>query len=187
MSATITAGEGIALSKALPLDMIEDYICSQTSIDELEEIEILTEVNCEESAKVALSMALQSRKIEKNLEEIKKEITKPHLDFQRAVNKIVNGIKAKLDHIENSLKAKLEAWIVKEGEDSFEPTHLKVDDGSMSTTEEWSYEIENDAVLPRKFLKPDADAIESAIKKGMRNIEGLKIYKTKKLSLRIKN
>lgn len=171
----------------ITLEDIQSYICSQSNVDDLEQIEQTIEISCEDTARTALSMALQVRKIEKSLEDTKKEITRPHLDFQKAVNKIVNGIKGKLTSIENSLTAKLEIWVEKCKDDFFECNHLKVDDGAMSSVEEWNYEIDNDQLIPGKYLKPDAEAIELAIKQGIRNIPGISIYKSKKLNLRVKN
>ena len=43
----------------------------------------------EESASQALSMSLQARKIRKQLDETRLSIVRPHLDFQKAINKIV--------------------------------------------------------------------------------------------------
>ena len=47
------------------------------------------EVVNEESASQALSMSLQARKIRKQLDETRLSIVRPHLDFQKAINKIV--------------------------------------------------------------------------------------------------
>ena len=69
------------------------------------------EVVNEESASQALSMSLQARKIRKQLDETRLSIVRPHLDFQKAINKIVKEYEAKLEQIENNLKNKLDEYL----------------------------------------------------------------------------
>ena len=48
----------------------------------------------EKSASQALSMSLQARKIRKQLDETRLEIVRPHVDFQKSINKIVKEYEA---------------------------------------------------------------------------------------------
>ncbi|MDZ4228522.1 MAG: hypothetical protein U1E54_04730 [Candidatus Levybacteria bacterium] len=43
----------------------------------------------------------------------------------------------------------------------------------------WTYEIIDEALLPRVFCSPDSKKINEAIKQGIREIEGLRIYENK--------
>ncbi len=42
----------------------------------------------------------------------------------------------------------------------------------------WSWEVIDEESIPRSFCSPDSKKINSAIKKGIREITGLKIFKT---------
>lgn len=178
----------LELSKAISIGQIEQYLLHKINIDYIEEKVKDLEIVDENSAKNGLSMALQARKLESAIEESKKEITKPHLDFQRAVNKLVNDVKSRLEKIEEHLKAHLEIWLVKQQDESFfDIDSLEVEDGKMWTSEVYDYIIEDQLKIESVYLKPDPDEIKRAIKEGVRNISGIKIFKTKKLNLRVKN
>lgn len=42
----------------------------------------------------------------------------------------------------------------------------------------WTFELEDLAKVPREFLKLDEDAVEAALKRGVRTVEGLRIFQT---------
>src|SRR5690554_2588344 len=69
------------------------------------------EITDEQTAKQALSMSLQARKLKKALEEKRSEIIRPHLDFQRAVNAFAKEYTTTLEKIEERLKGKIEVWL----------------------------------------------------------------------------
>jgi len=177
-----------------PFELMSEPIDAHAEFLKLADIDDLTEksnslaVICEESAKNALSMALQSRKLEKALEESRVEITRPHLDFQRAVNKMAKDFKAKLDSIEQRLHEKINAWMQSQKDNPFTITDsLTVEDGIIYTKEAWKFDIDDSTKIPIEFFKIDHDAIEKAVKNGIRNIPGVSIYKVETTHLRIKN
>ena len=131
------------------------------------------EVTCEDTAKHALSMALQSRKLESTLEKSRSEIIKPHLDYQRAVNKLVKDFQAKLEKMEKSLQEKIEGWMLSQRDNPFTACNaLTVEDGSLYSKTTWDYEILDEAEVPLVYKETTIDkaAIENAVKNGKREI-----------------
>lgn len=72
------------------------------------------EVSCEDTAKQALSYSLQARKLKSRIEESRKEIVRPHIDFQKAVMKFAKDFNEKLDSIESRLHVKIHDWMKKQ-------------------------------------------------------------------------
>lgn len=146
----------------------------------------------EASASQALSMSLQARKIRKQLDETRLSIIRPHLDFQKAINKIVKEYEAKLEEIENNLKSKLDDYLQKSAStnnSSFitRSREMFVEDGKLSKVRKWTWELEDEAVVPKEYLALDAKKIDDAVKQGVRNIPGIKIFEKEEISMRIKN
>lgn len=150
------------------------------------DLEKTLEVTDELSAKNALSIALQSRKLEKTIEKSRQEIIKPHLDYQRAVNKIVKDIQEKLNSMEKSLETKILSWMNDTNPFSSD-CKIEVEDGTFSKSESWTFEITDPDLIPREFLKPDENKIQEAIDLGLRSINGTKIKLSQKAKLRCKN
>jgi hypothetical protein len=150
------------------------------------------EVVNEESASQALSMSLQARKIRKQLDETRLSIVRPHLDFQRAVNKIVKDYEAALEKIESNLKQKLDEYLQKSASTnnaSFitQSKEICVEDGKLTKVKKWAWELENADAVPREYLSLDEEKIDEAIKQGVRNIPGIKVFEKEEITMRIKN
>jgi len=150
------------------------------------------EIINEESASQALSMSLQARKIRKQLDETRLTIVRPHLDFQRAVNKIVKEYEIVLEKIENDLKTKLDEYLQNStssnnAEFIAKSREILVEDGKLAKVKKWVWELENEQLIPREYLSLDEKKIESAIKNGVRNIPGIKVFEKEEISMRIKN
>jgi hypothetical protein len=146
----------------------------------------------EESASQALSMSLQARKIRKQLDETRLAIVRPHLDFQRAVNKIVKEYETVLEKIENDLKTKLDEYLQNSNSSNnaefiAQSREILVEDGKLAKVKKWVWELENEQLIPREYLSLDEKKIESAIKNGVRNIPGIKVFEKEEISMRIKN
>ena len=157
-------------------------------IDFMEGAAAAVGVRSEEDAKHALEMALQARKLEQTLEKSRIEITKPHVDFQKAVNKLVKDFNAKLQMMQESLQCKIDVWMSENKDDPFVCIDkIKTDEGSLYTTEEWDFEIKDASIVPNEFLKPDENKIREAVKNGFRNIPGVYIMKRTKTIMRVKN
>lgn len=147
------------------------------------------EISNVEQATQALSMALQARKLATAMIESKKQITRPQLDFQRAINKIAGDYIDKLTSIENNLKDKIESWIDTNTDAAYSSglDSIQVTDGSLKRVNTWCFEIENTGDVPFEFLCADMEEIEKAIKGGVRSIPGVKIFLKQEIKLRVKN
>lgn len=170
------------------IDNVKNHIEQQLDLDYLKACEANIQVTCEDTAKHALSMALQSRKLEQTLEKSRSEITKPHVDYQRAVNKLVKDVNSKLQEMEDSLRIKIETWMSEQAENPFfNLEEIKVDDGMIYKQKSWDFDITDETKLPREYLTADLNAIEKAVKAGTRNIPGVKVTHKEKMIMRIKN
>lgn len=150
------------------------------------------EVVNEESASQALSMSLQARKIRKQLDETRLSIVRPHLDFQKAVNKIVKEYESKLEQIENNLKNKLDEYLKRASStnnSSFisKSREMLVEDGKLTKAKKWAWELEDEQSIPREYLTLDEKKIDEAVKQGIRNIPGIKVFEKEEITMRVKN
>lgn len=175
----------LPMSAQSALDEIKSKIDIQPLVKQAEGYEI---ANVEQATQ-ALSMALQARKLVTALIDSKKEITKPQLDFQRAVNKLVADYTEKLQSIENGLKDKIEVWIDESTEQGFTSglDSIQVPDGSLKRVTTWEYDVEDSSEIPFEYMTPDIEGITKAIKGGVRHIPGVKIYTKQEVKLRVKN
>ena len=62
-----------------------------------------------------------------------------------------------------------------------------VEDGKLSKVKKWTWELEDEVAVPREYLALDAKKIDDAVKQGVRNIPGIKIFEKEEISMRIKN
>lgn len=175
----------LPMSAHSALDEIKSKIDIQPLVKQSEGYEI---ANVEQATQ-ALSMALQARKLVTALIDSKKEITKPQLDFQRAVNKLVADYTEKLQSIENGLKDKIEVWIDESTEQGFTSglDSIQVPDGSLKRVTTWEFDVEDSSEIPFEYMTPDIEGITKAIKGGVRHIPGVKIYTKQEVKLRVKN
>ncbi|MDB4726189.1 hypothetical protein OAF54_02040 [bacterium] len=67
-------------------------------------------VESDEEAKQGVSLAMQSRKLYNAIEKTRKEIVRPHLDFQRAVKEYADGFSGALKKIEKGILSKVEGF-----------------------------------------------------------------------------
>ena len=141
-----------------------------------------------DDARVAVEMANQSRKIINRLEETRSTILRPHIDFQRAINKLVKDTTDVLEKLKDNAASKLSAYL--NSPDAFvgDMLHsIDTDEGSMTRTKKWVYEVVDESKIPNQFTSPDDKKIKSAIKAGIREIDGTKIYEVEEISFRVKN
>lgn len=142
----------------------------------------------EASAKQALSMSLQARKMKNQVEESRKEIVRPHIDFQKAVMKFAKDLNEKFEDIETTLHIKIAEWMKTQKDNPFTIVdELKVDDGTLTCKTNWVFEVQESTAVPREYLMPDEDKIKRAIANGIRNIPGVRIYSYESTHMRVKN
>lgn len=146
-------------------------------------------ITCEEDARQALSMSMQARRLRKALEGSRRKIVRPHLYFQKAINTVVKDYTSKLQEIEDSLKGKLDSWL--ELQSTFEPNFsdmmLEVQDGKITTKVELDFCVEDFDKIPSSYLMLDEKKVKLAIRAGLRNIPGIRIFEKKQTTMRIKN
>lgn len=143
-----------------------------------------------ESARQGLAMSLQARKMRQSLDKTRSEIIRPHLDFQRAVNKFAKSFEQKLTEIETGLTEKLKIYMEANQENQYVDLmnqSITVEDGKLSKKLTWQFEIEDETLIPREYLCIDEKKIKLAIKQGLRVIAGLKIEEKIEIDLRVKN
>lgn len=146
------------------------------------------QVDTMEDATQALSMALQARKLVTALHDSRKEIIKPQMDFQKAINKLTADYADKLKEIEENLKKKLENWIEKDDTEAFSKLEsIHVEDGTMKRVDKWDFEVTDTVDIPFEYLCADTEEIAKAVKHGVREIPGVKIFLKQELAFRVKN
>lgn len=172
-----------------PLEQAKLSIRENINIDSLVTKAGTHKIVSEETAKQALSMSLQARKLKKTLEESRMKIVRPHLDFQKAINQLVKDYTGRLEDIEQSLKVSIEHWLEAQSEfdNNFTDLVVEVEDGKLSSKTIWEYEVVDESKIPREFLKLDDKKVKDFIKKGIREIPGLKITENTQTTMRIKN
>lgn len=143
---------------------------------------------CEDTARSALSMAMQTRKLSNQLEKTRKELIKPHFDYQKDINKLVKKFQEKLDEIESKMQDQLSFWMDEQASNPFTVIdELQVDDGSITMKKVWEFSIDDPDLVPDEYLAVDEDLIKDAVKNGVRNIKGVRIFQTTQTSMRVKN
>lgn len=63
---------------------------------------------------------------------------------------------------------------------------IAVDDGISTTIVEWVFDIESVKDIPVKYMQVNERAIKEAVRAGVRNIPGVKIYEKKRQQYRVK-
>ena len=165
----------------LPWEKVEEF--KQQAAD----FEVITFDECER----ALAMCLQSRKIYKALEKKRKEITAPALAFQKAVKSIADEFLSELKKIEASLATKVEFFNTcreKKSEEIGVDLSLvkKCDHGIQYTQEYFEFKVEDISKIPIEFLEVNSKEVRKALSNGVRQIEGINIFKVEKTRLRLK-
>jgi len=160
----------------------DDLIKLEKNVNNIEATAKNFSITSRNAAKTALEMACQSRKLGKRLEELRKEIVRPHIDFQKALKKLVDGYTDKLESIEGSLVKKLSDY--RKSSDDF--LKLESEDGNLSIDKTFDFKISDASSIPAEYLTVDKKAIEGAIKRGIRNIAGVEVIESEKISIRTK-
>ena len=168
--------------------IVQQNYLSGLCIDFLAMAPSMYEVTCEDTAKQALSYSLQARKLKNQIEDSRKEIVRPHIDFQKAVMKFAKDFNEKLDSIETGLQKKIQSWMEAQKENPFSMVdELEVEDGKITVKKNWDFEVQDEREVPREYMQVDAGAIEKAIKNGVRKIPGVKIFSYESTQMRVKN
>ena len=188
MNMTVEPVENI--QRDLTPQEFQRQLTSKMDLGQMNAIAQALYVSDEDSAKTALSMSLQARKLRQQLDESRKEIVKPHFDYQKAINKIVKDMEAKLEQIEEGLREKIVGWNENRKELPFEnltDLEIKVEDGQLYTQKKWDFNIDQSELIPFEYMSVDEKKIKEAIANGIRNIPGVQIFEKEELVMRVKN
>lgn len=144
----------------------------------------------------------------KKLEDKRKEYTKPLLDQKKLIDGDFKGIIKPLEEFVDKVKesmlvfhkaeqerkdkeqAELDKKALESGQSETKVevvNDIKTQRGDVSTTtvkKVWTYEVEDENLLPREYMKPDETKISKAVREGVREIKGVKIYQKESLSIR---
>jgi len=80
------------------------------SVEDMRQRAVALVVDTDSEAKAGVAMAMQCRKLYNSLEKTRKEIVRPHLDFQKAVKKYSDGFADFFKKTERQLLKKVEAY-----------------------------------------------------------------------------
>lgn len=120
-----------------------------------------------EQKELELKQKEEARKLQEEKENIENE--KKQLAIQKADEDAAFQRKIQADREENERKEK---------EKQLE------EDKSKNLRKDWDFEIVNSALVPREFLTVDETMIRNAVKKGIREIAGVRIFQHEKVVLR---
>lgn len=176
------------------------------AIDDTLERAMLYEVCSHWSAEEAMNLIAKVKNYGKKIEEIRKRINEPYRKMQTYNNEKCRPFMERLDRIESILIAKIEAWKIKdmrEQEDMEKEAELLRDalqlevtpfvktEAQLRTSSALAYEkttmkfeVECLAMIPINYITVDEDKVQEALKAGVREIPGLRIYAEKKTIIR---
>ena len=148
----------------------------------------------------------------KRIEELRIQFTKPILDAKNAIDTEFKASSVPLREVETKVKSiildyrKKEAELIEkkrleklkeaekitnigEQEQALEEvkeirqeTNVQVSSGTNRFRKVWTFDIINEKIIPKAYLKVDEVALRKAIKDGERKIKGVKIYQEERIS-----
>jgi len=160
------------------LKLLDIYKESEKLLEMASELKVLDE----KSAQMALSLALRARKCLKMVKEVKDEALAPQKQYAEEVAKNTKPVIGELEDIENEMDIRLEHWALFNGCNS-----LEAEEGSFNFRDTWEFEVVNFERVPLKYSMVDVEAVKQAVKDGVREIPGLRIYQDKKGVMRLNN
>lgn len=154
-------------------------------------------ISCAEEENDAYTGLRAIAQIKKTIENRRKEITAPLNASLKSANALFKEVTAPLIEADGILRDKILAFqrvqqekAAKEqerrekiqaaheakGHDVHQLAEVEPNVGVSTKTKRWTYDVENIAQVPRKYLVLDSSAITNAIRDGERDSPGLKIY-----------
>lgn len=155
------------------------------------------------AAEEAITLGGEAKALGKAIDNARKTITDPARRFVNKINDTARIFTDKLDQVEEIIKRKVAAWKKAEAEkmaldaeeakDMVASLDLDVEvfvdkpakyvrgDGAMSYEQTvWKFDVEDLSITPSQYLTIDDAKVKAAIKAGVRDIPGLKIYSEQK-------
>lgn len=186
---------------------IDKALCDfELAIDETLERAMLFEVSSHWSAEEAMNLVARVKGYEKRIEEIRKRLNEPYRRMMNYNNEKCKPFTDRFDRIISIMKTKIDVWKIKYEEEQnalekeaellrdalqLEVTPFLKTEAQLRTGDALSYEkttlkfeIEDESQVPREYLMVDEDKVNAALKAGIRNIPGLRVYTEKKTIIR---
>ena len=134
--------------------------------------------------------------MEKVIEDKRIEFTKPLNQSLKAINETFKKLKEPLVQARTLLTGKILNWKRIEAErianiaskvgikiKPVEPEKIESKIGNVQTRKVWTWQVTNWEKVPDEYKELDTVAINQAIRDGVRDIKGLKIYQEEKLAI----
>lgn len=131
----------------------------------------------------------------KNIEDQRIVFTKPLVQSQRAINRFFKNFSDPIEQADRELREKLarhrkdleakqiEKQIAAAETDMEEVPDLKKKIGGVVVKKMWTFKVENKGKVPDQYKVVDEVGIRAAIRSGIREIEGVRIYQEDVVSL----
>lgn len=197
----------MSLAENRSLTLVEDVIPAlsvyEESIDRAVDLANQVSIVNKESALEALNFASEIKKIKKELEARKLQITANARKFVNEINALAKGYVTRLENAVDEIEHKLFMWKEDESKKSEVSSFFCEElgqDFALETTQDtsvlrsskctayerevWKYEILDYREVPIDFLEVNDNSVKLALRNGIRNIPGLRIYKETKTTLR---
>lgn len=149
--------------------------------DMLQEVANEIVVKDEETCVEASNWLVRIAEVKKEIESRRKFFVKPLQDHVKRINALFKEYTSRLEKLDKVLRKKITDYKISTEEPTEKTT--KTEGGRVTVTERWVFDIENEKIIPREYLKVDEKKIREAIDAGIRSIPGVKIYKDTRLSV----
>jgi ribosome-associated translation inhibitor RaiA len=155
------------------------------------------------SAEEAISFAGEARKMQKRIDGTRLKITEPYRDFVGEINSLAKKYTERLDKVSEIVESKITIWRQEETKkmsavdisaalESGEEMSITIQDNSKVRAANctaferdiWKYEVKDIFEVPIDYLEIADNSVKLAIKNGLRDIPGLRIYKETVTQLR---
>lgn len=176
------------------------------AIDDTLERAMLYDVCSHWSAEEAINLIARVKNYGKKIEDIRKRTNEPYRKMMTYNNEKCRPFLERLERIETILLSKIEIWkmkYAKEQEEMEKEAELLKDALQLEVTPflkteaqlrtssalvyektKLKFEVECLAMIPINYIMVDEDKVEAALKAGVREIPGIKIYAEKKTIVR---
>lgn len=137
-------------------------------------------VKTEGDIKDVTVLVAQIATIEKRCEERRKEAKAPHVEASKIVDAFFGNLVLGLASAKEGLST-----LIGEGMAQFGEAHARSDYGQTAyKRQRWDFEIVDIALVPREYFSLDERLVRQAIRSGIRDIPGLRVYDAGKIVVR---
>jgi hypothetical protein len=136
-------------------------------------------VTNEDQYRQAVELGTANKRVLNNIESFRKAIVKPINDQVKNINGMFKQIATRFQKNDELLRTGIFRYqSSRKKTESIQ--NVNTDTGRATIQERWDYEIEDESLIPRKWLCPDETKIGRAVRSGtIEKIPGVKIFKKK--------